>query len=288
MGQEQTFIRVFGERNTGTRALLLMLEAQKTVITRQVAVRKIYDRPENAGLRAQISQSFDLPWRRIYSDAIRDMEHTDLCPTQMWKHTAIRWDTVFAAKKAHVVFAVRNPYSWFISLAKNPYHIFGLRPETLAAFATQPWMTQLRDNLAPVLPSPMALWQQKNTAYQAFQARAEVPVTVIRFEDFVADTVGEITRVLDGFGVAHENIRDIAGSTKEDGQSLQEITAFYAREGWKSRLTSGLVQIINEQIDWDLAAKYGYTPLSPVDFPDRLSKETINEIRVEMGFKPLP
>ncbi len=287
MVQEQTFIRVFGERNTGTRAILLMLEAQKSVITRQTVASRIYDRPENAGLRAQIIQSFDLPWRRIYSDAIRDMEHMDLCPTQMWKHTAIHWHSAFATKKVHVVFVVRNPYSWFISLAKNPYHIFGLRPETLEAFVVQPWMTQRRDNLAPVLPSPMALWQQKTAAYQTFETQAKVPVQVVRFEDFVADTVKEITRVLDRFGVAHENIRDIESSTKEGGKNLRDITAFYAREGWKNRLTAGLVQLINERVDWNLAAKYGYAPLSPADFPHALSSKTTNEIRKEMGFKPV-
>ena len=48
----------------------------------------------------------------IYHDALKDDEQALACPTRAWKHSSPAWDEAFVEKQAHVIFCVRNPYSW--------------------------------------------------------------------------------------------------------------------------------------------------------------------------------
>ncbi len=262
------FVKVFGERNTGTRALIRMLGAQAGVRMQAVGERGAMNLPQNAELRAVIEATYKGRWRKIYRDALRDNEQAVACPTKAWKHALPVWDEVFVEKRAHVVFCVRNPYSWALSLARTPYHQKGPKTACVVDFVTQPWLTVSRDNMEAVLRSPMELWNGKVGAYGAFMRQGGVPTRVIRFEDFVSDPVAEVRQVLIGFEVPFDDVRAVA-STKSPTVTLGEISGYYQREDWKQSLTGDVVLAINEAIDWELAAQYGYYQLNPSDFPSR-------------------
>ncbi|PCJ76808.1 MAG: hypothetical protein COA53_00895 [Rhodobacteraceae bacterium] len=224
--------------------------------------------PQNADLRAVIEATYKGRWRKIYRDALRDNEQAVACPTKAWKHALPVWDEVFVEKRAHVVFCVRNPYSWALSLARTPYHQKGPKTACVVDFVTQPWLTVSRDNMEAVLRSPMDLWNGKVEAYGAFMRQGGVPTRVIRFEDFVSDPVAEVRQVLMDFEVPFGDVRAVA-STKSPTVTLGEISGYYQREDWKKSLTGDVVLAINEAIDWELAAQYGYYRLNPSDFPSR-------------------
>ncbi len=280
MSRVQTFIRVLGERNTGTRAMIQMMRAQAGVRMFPAGEGGPGDPPELAGLKAQV-EAIDAPWRAVYRDALRDMVLARACPVKMWKHGRIVPDPAFAEKRAHLVFCVRDPYSWVISLAKNPYHLRGPMPATLAEFVARPWLTMGRDNMDAVLESPLELWNGKNRAYRDF-AMEGVPVEVVRFEDFVVAPEREVMRVLDAFGVAHEGVARLEQSTK-DGRSAEELATYYAREGWTGWLTRDVVAAINARVDWDVAAAFGYARRDPADFPVRLSRAVAAGMRARIG-----
>lgn len=229
----------------------------------------IFDASTHSDMRDQIDISLNGAWRRLYHNSMQDLAHSGVCPTQAWKHTAIGWDPVFNTKKAHVLFCVRNPYSWIISLQQHPYHIIGPRPKTLQEFVVRPWMTQHRDNVDVVLSNPMQLWNSKLASYHTFADQDNwVKPQTIQFEHFVAKPRREVIRVLSAFRIPHSKVRLIKTSTKIKGKPLHEISAYYAREGWREHLTKDLVETLNTQIDWDIARSYGYARLDPVDFPD--------------------
>lgn len=281
---ERHFVKVFGERNTGTRALLRMLGMQPEVSLRPVGARAVLNLAENRALRERIDLMFSGRVRRQYRDAVLDMEHMGECPTMAWKHAAPDWDAAFVAKRAHVVFSVRNPYSWVISLAKHPYHKHDRRLHGLEAFVETPWLTMRRDNLEAVLGSPLDLWNRKNAAYLAFMQAAEVPTVTMSFEGFVASPVTEVRRMLAQFAIPSGGVHALEVSTK-DSRSAAEISERYAREEWRGSLNAGLVRSINAKIDWEVAAAFGYKRLDPADFPTSKSWFRTRSLTLHSGFQ---
>lgn len=231
---------------------------------------------ENAELRAKIDATYKGNWRKIYRDALRDNEQALACPTKAWKHARPVWDDAYRQKQAHVIFCVRNPYSWALSLFRRPYHQKGPKTKRMRDFVVQPWLTISRDNMPAVLHSPMDLWTGKVAAYRRFAEQAEIPVKVIRFESFVASPDVELRRILAELGVPFGDICRVATSTKEPLRTLEEISEYYRREDWKKYLTNDVVRAINASIDWELAAQYGYYRLDPKDFPTRFTLKSLS------------
>lgn len=263
------FIKVFGERNTGTRALITMLRALSDIRLRPDDGPAPFNLVKYSGLRAQIEKHFDNQWQRIYSDAVLDLEYLEAPPTAMWKHCAPTWDEAYAEANAHVIFCVRNPYSWIISLDKTPYHKRGPRSDDLETFVERPWLTLPREKITPLLSSPLELWNIKNAAYLEFEAAASIPTETLKFEDFVKDSETELSRVLKAFDISVEDVQSLDHSTK-DGRKIDDIRTYYGTESWKKCLTENLVRSINFRLDWTVAARLGYAQLDPLDFPKSL------------------
>ena len=275
MMADYKFVKIFGERNTGTRALSRMLSGQPEVRMRPIGEAGAMNLPENEDLRDVIDTTYQGKWRKVYRDALCDNEQVGVCPTKAWKHTLPVWDTAFSAKQGHVIFCVRNPYSWLLSLAKRPYHQKGPQAKTLTDFVKRPWLTVSRDNMAPLLRSPMELWNAKLSAYLTFMREADIPTGTIRFENFVARPAMEVKRVLANFEIPHDKVHPFGVSTKNSQIPLGEISRYYATESWKRALTEELVTEINERTDWDLAAKFGYYQLDPSEYLSRTTWKSL-------------
>ena len=276
MADDQKFVKVFGERNTGTRAIIRMLAAQPEVRMQPVGETGALNLLENVELRARIDATYKGNWRKIYHDALRDNEQALACPTKAWKHARPVWADAYRQKHAHVIFCVRNPYSWALSLFRRPYHQKGPTSKRMRDFVVQPWLTVSRDNMPAVLSSPIELWTGKVAAYRMFMEQADIPAKVVRFESFVASPDVELRRILAELGVPFGDIHRVATSTKEPLRTLEEISEYYRREDWKKYLTNDVVRAINTSIDWELAAQYGYYQLDPKDFPSRFTLKNLS------------
>jgi len=263
---DQKFVKVFGERNTGTRALIKMLAAQPEIRLQPCGEVAPSNRPQNFLLREQIEMTYRGKWRKVYRDALFDTEHMTACPTQAWKHSLPVWDRAFKKKQARVIFCVRNPYSWILSLSKRPYHQRGPRTRSVSQLVSQPWLTLARDNMAPLLRSPMDLWNYKLSAYREFAKVSDVPFQFLKFEEFVSAPEVEVRRALGTFEVPSNQIRAIPNSTKTEKTSLNDIAKYYETEEWRGNLTAELVSRINDLVDWELAEHFGYTRIDPADF----------------------
>ena len=266
---DRKFVKVFGERNTGTRALIRMLGAQPDIRLRPCGEKGPKNQPHKRMLREQIEMTYRGKWRKIYRDALIDTEHFTACPTQGWKHSLPVWDSAFARLQAHVIFCVRNPYSWILSLSKRPYHQRGPRTHGVFDLVSQPWLTLARDNMAPLLRSPMDLWNEKLAAYRDFAAASDVPVRILKFEAFVVAPEIEVRRALGAFEISSNRIQAIPNSTKAKKRSLKDISRYYEAEEWRGGLTADLVRRINDLTDWEVAESFGYTRIDPTDFGAR-------------------
>jgi len=265
------WIKVFGERNTATRAVIRMIDASDGI--QGVAHPGVDDEqlePYEEMLR-KVQQAYSGPWKRIYREAIKDIRAETIGPLGTWKHGAPTYHPDYRKEEISVLFMVRNPYSWIVSLHQRPYHNLGRRGETLNAFLTFPWLTVGRDNVDRILPTPALLWPLKVRSYQVFEEAAYqdgVLCASLRFEDFVDQPMDSLDRAMRVLGIDEAQLRPVRASTKPFGKMAEERRLYYAREEWKSALTRDAVSHINEMVDWNLAERYGYRQLRPADFPE--------------------
>jgi len=255
-------VKVFGERNTGTRAVISMLQAAQGVR----AVSPKDPMPDLDRLTARVEETLTRFRRTLYRDAIRDIQDSRLGGISAWKHAAPQIDSSYADKRASVLFMVRDPYSWVASLCRNPYHARAPRFDRLEDFLTFPWITLARDNVGPLLESPMLLWNAKLRAYLEFSKAAPVPSTVLHFEDFVLDPVAALGKALAQLEIRADGLAEIGASTKENGRDHAARQARYREEHWKREITPEAARLIDSFVDWDLAAEFGYGPRAGREF----------------------
>jgi len=255
-------VKVFGERNTGTRAVVRMLRAHEGVAPRFPS----YKSNELEALESRIHEKLEGFALELFSDALDDIRRSHLGGHSAWKHAAPVVDESYAAKKASVLFLVRDPYSWIAALYRNPYHARAPLPDTLAAFLDQPWLTVQRENIASILMSPMELWNLKLRAYRDFAAAAPVPSTVLYFEGFVLNPVAALSTALASFDISAKGLVEMEGSTKKQGADREARQKYYKTKAWETEISTEAARLINDYVDWDVAASFGYHRRDPADF----------------------
>lgn len=255
-------VKVFGERNTGTRAVVRMLRAQKGVSPGAPG----YKKHDLDALESRINDKLEGFHQELFKDALDDIRRSQLGAHSAWKHAAPVVDESYAAKKASVLFLVRDPYSWIAALYRNPYHARAPLPDSLEAFLEQPWLTVQRENIAPVLMSPMELWNTKLRAYRAFADAAPVPSAVLCFEEFVLNPVEALGTALTGFGVSVNGLEEVAEPTKKMGIEREARMQYYTSAAWEREISSKAAALINTYVDWDVATHFGYHRRDPAEF----------------------
>jgi len=259
----ERLIKLFGERNTATRAVLRIIDDTPGIAS---AAATPTHKTDDARLRQEIARvagHLDRPWRKIYREAVKDETFAGYPPLRAWKHSAPKFDQAYAEQQVSVLFTVRNPYSWALSLYRNPYHIMGELPDTIGTFLCRPWLTVARDGIERLLPTPLDLWNRKLAAYLAFIEQAhgqDVPTTILKFEDFVTDPPVAFTRAMADIGIDCPDPNYNPAPTKRMGLSLRRRKKFYGSADWARDLTKVDIQAITERIDWNVAAQFGYFP----------------------------
>ena len=274
----QRLIKVFGERNTATRAVLRMIDAAPMLLEAGHPGVEDEDLQKYDIMIDQISSIYAGPWRRVYREAIKDLRARELGALGAWKHAAPAYDPIFKALDVSTLFMVRNPYSWALSLHRRPYHCMGRRQQSLEDFLVFPWLCLGRDNVEPILSSPVYLWNLKLASYAKFRTEAHIDgvgCATLRFEQFVQDPVTALSRVLDKLDLPSGSLTAFFETTKVAGDFSKDRRSYYMNERWREDLTATSVGLINDMIDWDLAEVHGYTRLDPQDFPEETATAAV-------------
>ena len=222
-------VKIFGERNTGTRAIQRLLE-------------------QNLGATCMPGTERDLVPERF--DAIQkdepamDAVFAAVPAASAWKHTATYFDDASSLEDCRIVCTVRHPLSWLVGFFKRPYHHLAPVPDSIAEFAAQPWKTVKREHLGERSFKPLELYRQKLLSYRSLPFE----VTFVRLEDIVLD----LESVMASLGA--DTAVPVEGSTKpNDERSLSDIQAYYREERWREQLDG-----VAEEPDWDLFGRFGY------------------------------
>ena len=273
----ERLVKVFGERKTAAQASMQMLDAADGIrCVGHVGVPDEALDPFNEKLK-RIEAVQKGAWKRIYEEAIMDLRADLLGPVGAWTHSAPAYNSAFKDHGVSVIFMVRNPYSWILSLYRSPALSMGHCGGTLEEFLLFPWLTVGRDNVAPrILTSPMELWSLKLRSYRKFRAQAKkdgVKSTQVKFEDFVAFPISSLSQGLKRLDIPAEGLKALSRSNKPLSRIPEARRSYHIKEFWQSELTSTHVEVINALVDWDLAEIYGYQPMDPADFPETLASD---------------
>lgn len=238
------FLKIFGERHTGTKYAARLIEANFDGV--EVIEGRGLELFEKLPSRWLIDHLYDVYFKVTYPFVFG------------WKHSAAPskelLDMYWHVRKKFVRFAflVRDPYSWLLSLHRVPYDSQRL-PRRFEDFLRTPWNTRSRDNCCSVA-SPMELWNIKNYSY----LNSGFPM--FRFEELVTEPEVFTKRVAKCFGlsmrhpfVGHEESTVVGSKTRS-----AFYQAYYKEEKWKGLLSRDARGIIGEEIDWGLAGKFGY------------------------------
>jgi hypothetical protein len=224
-------MKIFGERNCGTRALQALLETNLGAECLPGTAPEL-DPPAYA-------RSGD---REAALDAI--FRGTD--EAHAWKHCATNFDEVGALGDCLTIFLVKHPLAWLASLFDRPYHQIGPRARSIAELTATPWQTVERERLEGRSFKPLDLYREKISSYLELAPR--VGGVFVRFEDLIADPEMVMRRLgLSGSFVPHER------STKGDGKTLDDYRAYYGEERWRRRITD-----VVEEPDWGQLEMFGY------------------------------
>ena len=248
-------IKLYGERNTGTRYLT-----------------RLFEHNLNSGVIRGVAPRWATWVQAIAAgkDSFRDFYFERTFPGNFgWKHCQVSIDRLLhlgdAISDVHFVTLVKNPYSWLLSLDKRSYHQ-KLEPDGargLEALVTKQWRTVGRENGPAFYRDAVDLWNYKVSSYLALAEH--FPTTVLTYEALVDDPA----QALDKIRLASDNtwkqggFENLPESTKEQGKDSSYYRDYYGNERWRSKLTDDVVALINTRLDRELMSAFAYHVLEP-------------------------
>lgn len=247
-------IKVFGERNTGTNALISVI--------RENSSSKIYPSvlaevsPET---RAQLAMLMKLGISIKGKEQLIDSGFKGQPILRQWKHAATYFETDSIPDDVHFIFMTRHPLSWLIGLYQKPYHILSPRPDSLLDFANMNWETVGRDNLQHKTFKPLELYVEKLRSYQhlisALKAK-NIGYSVIKFEDFVTNQAKTFETLRPHLTNPANKFRELTKSTKESNKDSEFYHNYYLNEAWRKEFPE--IGDVNLPAESQLFEAFGY------------------------------
>lgn len=241
-------IKLFGERNTNTNYMRRLIE-----------------------LNLDVTQlrGFAPPWIGKTQRYIPGREWlVDLyfrCSTQRnlgWKHACLpKPDRLVQISQQHqnVAFLTitKNPYSWLLSLHRNPYHCEEMKELSFIQFLKAPWKTLSREGLNQQTVSAIELWNIKNRSYLSLDEGNSLQ---LRTEDLFEKPDVLVDEVATKFGVTRlsDSFIDYVKSTKRTTKDKAYYQDYYLNERWSTELSAEAYEVINATVDQDLMQHFGY------------------------------
>jgi len=248
-------VKIFGERNTGTRVLRTLLESIPGITVLPSTAKEL------DGDAYWAVQSLDQ--QAISREAAIDQIFEGRSPRETWKHCATEFDAIEDFGGCVILITVKNPASWLVSLRRRPYHALSKPPENLGEFLRFQWKTVRRERLKEQSFTPLKLYNAKINSYFRMieQLRqASIPCRFLRFEDLVLNQEREFRALAALVGAQMLPFAPVEQSTKSSELRLEYYRDYYGKERWRDDLV-GFESAINREVEWDQLSAFGYEPV---------------------------
>ena len=253
-------LKIYGERHTSSnylsRLLALNLDVQELSGTAPKYLRKI------ESLTGRRHWFRDRYFARTFEKNLG------------WKHTlvphaqALADIRVMRSEGVHIVTLTKNPYSWLLSMFRNPYHEGagkGRRAEardlSLEAFLQQPWTTLGRENAPAVIDSPIQLWNLKNAALVVIPEQMALHLTT---EQTIVEPEQVVRDIAQRFAIPMKQAEFVnfeASTKNKPGHDGTYYRDYYLNEVWREEFSNEAIAIVNKRVDQDLMHRFGYARL---------------------------
>eukprot|EP01093_Parvamoeba_rugata_P010771 TRINITY_DN2902_c0_g8_i1.p1 TRINITY_DN2902_c0_g8~~TRINITY_DN2902_c0_g8_i1.p1 ORF type:complete len:254 (+),score=21.53 TRINITY_DN2902_c0_g8_i1:107-868(+) len=249
-------IKVFGERNTGTNALMTVIRGNsKSVVLPSVLAEVSPQARQNLAIMMRMGISTK------GKEQLIDAAFKGRPILEQWKHAATYFDVATVNDDVHFVFTVRHPLSWLIGLFQKPYHLLVEKPASLIDFAKMDWETVGRDNLPKKTYKPLELYAAKLRSYRDLMDKLDhkgTGYTVIKFEDFVTDQMQAFQTLSPHLDAPSGMFRELTRSTKEASKDSAFYRNYYANEVWRDEFPD--INKVRLPEDGDIFKSFGYAP----------------------------
>lgn len=277
------FIKIYGERNTGTHYLMQLLLNHLDVIEKKGSLLAV----------STARPHLTLP-----------------CPGELgWKHRLASKEFLqekgVSREMILIVTLTKNPYSWLLSLNKRSYtpvHFragvrvkradgtsrrrpfvekcfvrfsacFGRRAHLFLArfrrfciyenlqfsdFIRAKWFTEFHEGRDEGFKNAIELWNEKNKAY--IELAKDYDVLLLTYEELLASPEAALRKITDRLGCHIQEFNNVhAAAKKEDkGKNYQHYRDYYLEERWREKLSPQDIQWISAQLDPAVMKAFGY------------------------------
>jgi hypothetical protein len=241
------YIKIFGERNTGTNYFSKLIERNLTINVLPGTV------PDNAQNILSV-----IPGKELLKDLY--FKHTILSNFG-WKHREV--DHIDEIRRSKIsrqtlfITITKNPYSWLLSLYRRPYHNHGIKGMTFDKFLETKWNSLGRESNRMFYADPVDLWNKKNASYLSLDKEFEV--MHVNYEHVLINPEKIISGISDSFKLETKSgFTNYENSTKEETKDNEYYRKYYGEELWKKELSKKNIELINSGLDKKLMNVYKY------------------------------
>jgi hypothetical protein len=259
---EKPYIKLYGERHTGSKYLNLLM----VINLRVKIIPGVEDINQFYFWKVKEGSSF-------YEWACDFYFKTHFSKTLGWKHILlpsfdIYRKTELCSKNILFLTLTKNPYAWLLSLYRNPKHAYRTY-NSFEEFLTTPWKTRRRENAPAAFVNPMQMWNIKNRAYLQHKT-GPWPTLNLRYEDVVEDPETWINRIAEvqkpeRKTEVFENREKSTTSSGAGKKFYADYRDYYVQQRWRNDLTPHHIELINSHLDETLMAQFSYEKLAPSD-----------------------
>lgn len=179
-----------------------------------------------------------------------------------WKHSSVKTPEQFKKYRPEgsgpiFITITKNPYSWLLSLYRNPYHQHYDDKPAFEDFLRCPWKTVARDNIKKKLRNPIELWNVKNRSYLQLNGKNALNLTAETLFQKPEQVIYQISHQF-SIPLKTDGFINFEQSTKDQYKSGTFYREYYLNEIWKKELSKEAVSIINESLDPKLMNHFEY------------------------------
>ncbi|MBD1194985.1 hypothetical protein [Vulcanococcus sp. Clear-D1] len=262
-----SYVKVFGERNTGTNWLCQLLKANTSMtVLGDGGKPNFKPRLKHILASYRISDALAL---KLIKEKLLDAEREQHYPLYYgWKHAAIDSSRISSTERFHdtlFLCIVRNPWRFVSGLHKRPYNLAPPPVSSLSDFVSAPLLLNYRDGIPDLYVSnPVEIWNKKVSSYYNFYEDHPINVRVIRYEDLVAnpeiikDQLSGLTQFkFDSIKIPKDSTKSHRGDAKTYDDYKKEVIAYDPCESLGRELAHKIFSLV----DVRLMCQTGYDSL---------------------------
>ena len=219
------YVKVFGERNTGTNFLnqLIRKNSNFNVLehqSNQSSLNKL-----NLVLPELKTKQYSESLRRLILDRLIDQQRKDEFNLNYgWKHSMVHMPELsYSARFENTlfIFLIRNPWRFVSALHKRPYNLNPRPRGDLLHFIDSTFIANERDGFKrAIVFNPVDLWNLKVESY--YQCHGTLKSSLICFYENVVQSPQCFLESLRPFGLINQDIALPIESTKKEEKSFYD------------------------------------------------------------------